>query len=38
MGTVTFKVLAVLQVPVLIYEWIVLICNCKGRAVRGLTS
>lgn len=38
MGLVIFEVLAVLEVLSLIGYWIFLLCNCKGRAVRGLTS
>ncbi len=38
MGATSFKVLAVVKVPSLKALWIVLLCNCKGRAVRGLTS
>ena len=38
MGIKNFEVLAVLEVHLLWCLWIVLLCNCKGRAVRGLTS
>ena len=38
MGDILFEVLAVVKVPAPFCLWIALLCNCKGRVVRGLTS
>lgn len=38
MGWLFLKVLPVAEVPAIVLHSVDLLCNCKGRAVRGLTS